>query len=84
MSLRLICFSYTSISDQTITKQKGATKKKQKMLQEIFCKPLTCFILIYFCSSKQPTQGSIKKKKKKKKKKNPKRIMLSFDISQAS
>ena len=36
-SYELICFSYTSISDQTITKQKTKKKKKKKkMLQEIF------------------------------------------------
>ena len=41
------------------------------MLQEIFCKALTCFILI-FCSSREPAQKSMKKKKNKR---------ISFDIS---
>ena len=51
MSLWRICFSYTSISDQTITKQKQPTplqKKKKKCCKnffEIFCNPLTRFIL---------------------------------------
>ena len=36
-SYELICFSYTSILDQTITnKNKQPKKKKKKMLQEMF------------------------------------------------
>ena len=38
-----------------------------KCCKKFFCKPLTCLILIlFFCSSREPNQKSIKKNKKKK------------------
>ena len=44
-SYELICFSYTSISDET---KQNKNKSKKKMLQEIFFRLLTCLILILF------------------------------------
>ena len=46
----------------------------------MFCKPLTCFILILFLFFKEPTQKSIKNKIKtnKKKKKSKKNYVYKF------
>ena len=66
MSLWLICFSYTSISDRTITKtkinahtHKKKKKKKKKCWKKIFCKAVTCFILILFLYLTSPGRPTV-------------------------
>ena len=49
----------------------------KKILQELFCKALTCFIMILFLYFKGGNLEEYLKKKKKK-------IFINFDISQAS
>ena len=66
----LICFSYTSISDQTI-----------------FCKPLTCLILILFLFFKGAISEEYLKKnktKKKKQKKIQKELCIYKDLIMAT
>ena len=65
MSLWLICFSYTSISDQTIPKQKQKQKKKQKKKNAARNFNLFYTDFIFVLQGSQ-LRGVLKKKKKSK------------------